>query len=43
MMQYRADKIGETTFKEGIESLQKPVDDLTVAKWFVDFLKQNNI
>lgn len=43
MMQYRADKIAETTLKEGIESLQKPVDDLTIIKWFVAFLKQHKI
>ncbi|WP_455201168.1 glutamine amidotransferase-related protein [Kaarinaea lacus] len=39
MMQYRADIIGERTFREGIKSLQKPVDDLTIAKWFINFLK----
>lgn len=43
MMQYRADIIGATTFKEGIESLQKTVDDLTIARWFVEFLKPKEL
>ena len=40
MMQYRADKIGQNIFKDGIDSLKKPTDELGVAKWFVEFLKQ---
>lgn len=41
MMHYRADKLGETAVREGIESLKKPVDDLIIAKWFVAFLNQH--
>jgi len=43
MMEYRADKIGETILKQGIDSLQKPTDDLTIAKWFIEFLKHKEI
>ena len=39
MMNYRAAIIGETTLSEGIASLQKPVDDLAIARWFIEFAK----
>jgi GMP synthase-like glutamine amidotransferase len=40
MMQYRADKIGQNMFKDGIDSLKKSTDELSIAKWFIEFLKQ---
>lgn len=38
MMNYRANIIGKTTFNDGIKSLNKPTDDLVIAKWFIDFI-----
>ena len=40
MMQFRAEKIGEPTLETGIESLQKQTDELTIAKWFIEFIRQ---
>ena len=42
MMQYRAQKIGEHKLLQGIESLQKPVDDSLIALWILNFLRADN-
>lgn len=39
MMQYRAEKIGEKKLNNGIESLNKPVDDLLLSQYLLAFLK----
>lgn len=38
MMQYRAAKLGPETLNAGLASLQKPVDDLTIAQWLLAFI-----
>jgi len=42
MMQYRANKIDRETLSTGLDSLDKPVDDLLVATWLLAFMKGND-
>lgn len=39
LMQLRVERIGESTVKTGIESLEQPVDAALIAGWIVNFAK----
>lgn len=43
LMQYRRNRLGEPTFRQGIISLKKTTDELTIAQWMIQFIATQKI